>query len=281
MRTIAEIYAEIVAYKDSQTFSAGLLPVADTEANLLDDLNTGSKVAIWRLWAYVIAAAIYAHEALYEIFRAEVDDKANAANAGTARWYRDKVLEFQLGDELEYDAATGKYRYPSIQTDRLVKQCAVVEGNNGIVLFKVARIDNGQLKGLTNDQKNALESYLKKVRFAGTRFAVTTGDGDLIFLEIGVFYDATRTLTVVKASVEERMKDYVEKLPFNGEFYLSELIDAIQMATGVNDVELYTAETRAINTSPWTEIERVHVPVYGYYNLLSPDSELDIQYIPQ
>lgn len=284
MRSIAQIYAEVVAYKDSQNFGSQLLPVADNEADLLDALQSGSKVAIWRLWAYVVAAAIYAHEAIFELFRKEVDDAANAANVGTARWYRDRVLEFQYGDELAYDLTTGRYRYLTIDaTKRIVKQCAVVEGNNGLVLFKVATADAQETFGLDFDQKEALESFLMRIRFAGTRFTIITGDGDFLRIEANVYYDATRTLGTVKAAVEKNIRDYVERLPFNGEFLVTKLVDAIQVATGVNDVLIDEVNTRTDILQPFAAIERVHVPVYGFYQLdYNNLGELDtINYIPQ
>lgn len=285
MRTIAEIYDEIVAHKDSQSFSSALLPAADNEAQLLDDLQSGSKVAIWRLWAYIVAAAIYTHEVLFELFKTEVSDAAAAANAGTARWYRDRILEFQNGDTLVYDPSIGKYKYATVDSGaRIVKQCAVVEGNNGVVLFKAAKLVSGALAGLSSGEKDSLESYLKKIRFAGTRFSLISGDGDLIRIQAEVYFDGTRTLGTVQAEVEAAIKGYVEGLPFNGEFLVSKLVDTIQAVTGVEDVVIEHVKTKRTALDSYVWIDRIHIPVFGYYKFDATAGNAladTIQYISQ
>lgn len=284
MRTLAEIYSEIVAYKDSQAFGAELLPTSDNEASLLDALNSGSKVAIWRLWAYIQAAAIYTHEVLWEIFKTEVNDAASAANAGTARWYRDRILEFQYGDTLTYEMATGKYKYSPVNVaNRIVTQCAVVEGNNGVVLFKAAKSNSGSLSGLSTPEQDSLRSYLKKIRFAGTRFNLLSGDGDLIRINASIYFDATRTIGVVQSEVVAAIKAYVEGLPFNGEFLLSKLVDVIQSVTGIQDVVIHDVKTRRTTSDSYLMIDRVHIPVFGYYRFdTTTGNQLSdtIEYVP-
>ncbi len=56
-RKILEIYDEIIEEKELQPSLTGLLPLGETSDNLLDDLTSGSKVAVWRLWAYLTAVA--------------------------------------------------------------------------------------------------------------------------------------------------------------------------------------------------------------------------------
>jgi len=284
MRTLAEIYGEIVAYKDAQTFGTESLPTGDNEASLLDALNSGSKVAIWRLWAYIQAAAIYAHEVLWEIFKTEVNDAAAAANAGTARWYRDRILEFQYGDTLTYEMSTGKYRYSPINlANRIVAQSAVVEGNNGVVLFKAAKSNAGSLSGLSTPEQDSLTSYLKKIRFAGTRFNLLSGDGDLIRINATIYFDATRTIGTVQTEVVAAIKAYVEGLPFNGEFLLSKLVDVIQSVTGIQDVVIHDVKTRRTTGDSYLAIERIHIPVFGYYRFdTTTGNQLSdtIEYVP-
>ena len=167
MRTIAQIYSEIVADKDNQTSIAALAPTADTEQQLLAALNSSSKVAVWRLWAYIVAAAIWAHEALWEIFRAEVQAVADAAIVGTVRWYQEQVFRYQHGDTLAYNSVTGKYGYPALNPAvQIVKRCAVIEQPNGVLAFKVAKLDTSANPiGLDITEAGSLAAYLKKINF--------------------------------------------------------------------------------------------------------------------
>lgn len=284
-RTLAEIYEEIVAYKDSKAPLTTLQPAADTETQLMSDLDSDSKVAIWRLWAYITAAAIYTHEVLWDLFRNEVEDTAAAAHTGTARWYRDQLLVFQYGDALVYDSDTGKYGYATITpANRIVKQAAVIEGNNGVVVFKAAKDNSGDLAGLTTMEKDSLESYIRKIRFAGTRFVLVTGDGDYIRITAEIYFDAVITEATVQTNVEAAIKAYVEGLPFNGEFLISKLEDAIQAVTGVNDVVISLVETKQEPADTYFTISRAYVPQYGYFRFdATPGSTLadTITYVAQ
>lgn len=266
-RTLSQIYDEIVAYKDTQTPISDLQPHADTEAQLMSDLNSGSKVAIWRLWAYIVAAAIYVHETIWDLFKAEVEGTIARSHAGTPPWYRDRILAFQYGDNIAYNSATGKYGYAVIDASKqIVKHAAVVEANNGVVIFKAAKEDsNGNLEGLAAMEQDSLISYLKKIRFAGTRFQLVSGAGDFIRIEASVYFDAIFTEATVRDNVEMAIQAYIEGLPFNGEMLLSKLVDAVQAVEGVNDITLEKVETKANAGDAYDEIDRNHVPLYGYY----------------
>lgn len=267
-RSIGTIYGEIVAQKDSQAALSALAPSADTEQQLLAALTSTSKVAIWRLWAYVTAVAIYTHEVLWDLFKAEVQAKADAAIAGTALWYQAQVFAYQHGDTLEYDPATGKYGYAALdESAQIVKRCAVIEQPNGVVAFKVAKLDSGLPVGLEAGELTALSQYIKKIRFAGTRFSLTSGAGDIIRIEATIYYDGVVPAGTISANVKVAIEAYIGALPFNGELLLSKLTDTIQAVTGVIDVVLTQVETKEIDINPYEAIDRVHVPTYGYYRI--------------
>lgn len=268
MRTIADIYGEIVAYKDSQSPIADLAPTADTEQQLLTDLNSSSKVAIWRLLAYIIAVAIWTHESLWEIFRTEVQAIADAAIVGTVRWYQDQVFKFQTGYTLSYDSATGKYVYSVIDTGaQIVKRCAIIEGQDGVLAFKVAKLASGLPTSLSGGEVDELALYLKKVRFAGTKFTVLSGNGDILRVAATIYYDGVIPLATITDNVKAAINAFIGALPFNGKFLLSALTDHIQAVTGVEDVVLDSVETKTTGGDPYAPIIRIHVPLYGYYKI--------------
>lgn len=284
-RTIAEIYQEIADYKDTQAPLQSLAPTQDNEQQLLAAVSSTSKVAIWRLWAYITAVAIYTHEVLWDIFKQEIKDRAAAMQTGTARWYRDMVLVWQYGDTLIYQSATGRYMYPIVTTEnRLVSQAAVTEDVTGVVRIKVAKEDGGMLTALDADEIQSLTAYVKKIRFAGTLVAIVSGNGDILRVQGKVYFDAIRVQADVKTEVEAVINEYVGKLPFNGRFSIITLIDRIQSVAGVNDVVLSSVRSKIGDTAPYQNIERVHVPSFGYYRLDdSTDNTLGdtIQYIAE
>lgn len=271
-RSIGTIYGEIVAYKDSQSAISALAPSADTEQQLLAALTSTSKVAIWRLWAYITAVAIYTHEVLWDLFRAEVQAKADAAIAGTALWYRQQVFDYQHGDTLVYNPATGKYGYAAAdEPARIVKRCAVIERVDGVVAFKVAKLSGGVPVGLSAPEVTALAQYIKKIRFAGTMFTLTSGNGDIIRVQATIYYDGVVPVATITANVKAAIEGYIGALPFNGELLLSRLTDEVQAVEGVVDVVLANVQTKTVPSDPYTVINRRHVPVYGYY-IIDTDS---------
>lgn len=257
-----------MADKDGQASISSLAPAMDTEQQLQADLNSTSKVAVWRLWAYITAVAIYAHEVLWDIFKAELQAIAANAIVGTLPWYQSQVFAFQNGDPLVYNSATGKYGYAAIDTAKqIVKRCSITEQQDGVLAFKVAKLSGGLPVALSGPEQISLAAYIHKVRFAGTRFTLISGAGDLLRITATIYYDGVIPVATIKANVEAAIAAYVGGLPFNGEFLLSRLVDTIQAVTGITDVVLVTAQTKQAAPDAYTTISRVHIPVYGYYQI--------------
>src|SRR5438128_1321863 len=124
-RTVAEIYAEIIAEKDSLAELSGLTPASDDLQGLMNDISSASKVAIWRLWAYLMAYAIFVHETIWDQFKAAVQAIADSAEPQTARWFQKKMLEFQYPDSLVIIDNVPKYALIDVSR-RIVKRAAVV-----------------------------------------------------------------------------------------------------------------------------------------------------------
>ena len=66
-RQISEIYNELVLEKQNFTQLNALQPNIDSSQTLLNDLNTSSKVAVWRLIFFVVAVGIWSLENIFDI----------------------------------------------------------------------------------------------------------------------------------------------------------------------------------------------------------------------
>jgi len=261
-RSIETIYNEIVAEKDNQNTLSGLLPNQDNLNGLFDAIKSNSKVAIWRLWAYVVAVAIHVHESFWDIFKSEIEDLAAAAPAGTPRWYQNQMFIFQYGDSLIYQ--DDKYQYAVLdESKQIVKRCAIEERNDGVVLIKVAKDDSGNAIPLTTDEKDALTSYANKIKFAGTQLGIVSLTGDVIDIGLEVFYDPIEPLTDVQTAIQTAMDDYLSNLDFNGQFRVTDLIDKIQLVEGVKDAQFQNATGTPSGQSA-ISFDRVYTPLAGY-----------------
>lgn len=265
-RTLTEIYNEIVDEKQSLSNLNSLLPLSSAYfPDFLADLSSGSKVAVWRLWAYVIAFAIWTHEQLWDIFKAEIEDIAAKAIAGTPRWYYERTLEFQLGDTLTYQDF--QYRYATVnESARIVKYCAIQERPDGVVVIKTAKDSSGSPVQLTGPELTALTAYLQQIKFAGTRLSVNSFAPDDLKIYYEIFYDPIIPEADIKTAVEDAINLFVKSLPFDGKFNINKLTDALQALEGVVDPLFQSAEAR-YGALPYASFVREYESNAGYLQI--------------
>ena len=267
-----------------------LILQAKAQEPALNELNSTSKVAIWRLWVYIIAVAIWSLEKLFDQHRADIDKRLASLKPHTARWYRSKALAFQYGFDLLPDSDkfnnTG-HTEEQIEASKIVKYSAVVESpNEGRLIVKIAGEQGEQLQPITDAQKQAFEAYLSEIKDAGVRLSVVNYQPDILHLQMKIVYDPLvldsngQSITNAFNPIERTIKAYLKKLPFNGELVLAHLIDALQQAEGVKIPHLVLAQSKNITSSgeygAFETIEISKIPTAGYFTI---DNFNDITYV--
>ena len=267
-----------------------LIYQSKTQEPALNELNSTSKVAIWRLWVYIIAVAIWSLEKIFDLHRADIDKRLAELKPHTARWYRSKALAFQYGFDLLPDSDkfnnTG-HTEEQIEASKIVKYSAVVESpNEGRLIVKIAGEQGEQLQPITDAQKQAFEAYLQEIKDAGVRLSVVNYKPDILHLRMKIVYDPLmldsngQSITNAFKPVERAIKDYLKNLPFNGELVLAHLIDALQHEEGVKIPHLVLAQSKNINSGgeygAFETIEISKIPTAGYFTI---DNFNDITYI--
>ena len=267
-----------------------LILQAKAQEPVLESLNSTSKVAIWRLWVYIIAVAIWSLEKLFDLHRADIDRRLSELKPHTARWYRSKALAFQYGFDLLTDSDkfnnTG-HTEEQIEASKIVKYSAVVESpNEGRLIVKIAGEQGEQLQPITDAQKQAFEAYLQEIKDAGVRLSVVNYQPDILHLQMKIVYDPlvldSNGQSIIHATkpVETAIKEYLKRLPFNGELVLAHLIDELQQAEGVRIPHLVLAQSKHIGTNgnygAFEAIEISKIPTAGYFTI---DNFNDITYV--
>ena len=229
-------------------------------------LTSPSATAIYRLIEYVVAVAHWAHETLWDRFKADVDATIAAAPAGTAAWYAARALEFQEGDPLLI-LPSGKPGYAAGTTgSRLVTRATAKENDQtGKLFIKVAKTGAavGTLAALATAELVQVQGYFARLRFAGTRLEVVSRDADRLQLTGSIYYDPLLDLTALKAAVVAAVQGYLAALSFDGLVYVARLEDAIQAVAGVQDVQLVRVAARTGTALP-TAFGRVYETEAGY-----------------
>ena len=247
----------------------------------LDELNSTSKVAIWRLWVYIIAVAIWSLEKIFDIHRADIDKRLAELKPHTARWYRSKALAFQYGFDLLPDSDTFNnqgHTEEQIEASKIVKYSAVIESKNeGRLIVKIAGEQGEQLQPITDAQRQSFEAYLQEIKDAGVRLSVVNYQPDVLHLQMKIVYDPLvldsngQSILHATKPVETAIKDYLKRLPFNGELVLAHLIDALQQAEGVKIPHLVLAQSKNITSSgdygAFETIEISKIPTAGYFTI--------------
>ena len=263
---------------------------AKAQEPVLESLNSTSKVAIWRLWVYIIAVAIWSLEKLFDQHRADIDKRLAELKPHTARWYRSKALAFQYGFDLLPDSDKFNnqgHTEEAIEASKIVKYSAVIESKNeGRLIVKIAGEQGDTLQPITDAQKQSFEAYLQEIKDAGVRLSVVNYQPDILHLQMKIVYDPlvldSNGQSIIHAThpVETAIKSYLKRLPFNGELVLAHLIDALQQAEGVKIPHLVLAQSKNITSGgdygAFETIEISKIPTAGYFSI---DNFNDITYV--
>jgi len=261
-RTVAQIQAQIIQYKQGQT--------------ALDGLDSTSKRAIWLLWTYITAVAIAVLEQLIDAYVATVEALVARSSASSALWIQDKMFKFQ------YDATDPQVvqlidtvpTYPNVDaTKRIITACSVTSDLSNAVNIKVAKSD--PYVALSGPELSAAQSYITTIGTAGINYVVQSKDADKIYIDATVYY-AGQYAAVIENLVITALNNYLQtlsKINFNGSIKMSDLEAVIRNVEGVNDVVMNNVKARAdvvvfANATPLivntTIVQRLYNPIAGY-----------------
>lgn len=287
MRSIKEIYNQIIEQKDTFSELDGLLPSSANYNTLLSDLSSGSKVAIWRLWAFVVAVAIYFHERIFAQHKVEVKEIAESMQVGKLEWYESEIKKFQLNFPLSFDNDTFRYYYLDTTSDaaiasRIIARVSVKEvfsdSFNGIRV-KVAKYgESGTIVALSEEELSMITYYIQRFAFAGVAIDVQSKGPDLIRSDLRVWYDGTLLHDDVLIAVKQALNDYLTDIPFDATLYRNKLIDALQDLPFIKDIEIIGLKNKIQGHTSWISVGRYIEPDSGYFTL---DPLSFLQLIPE
>jgi hypothetical protein len=261
-------------------------------ADMLAMLNNTSKVAIWRLWFYIIAFAVWSLEKLWDAFQLLINSIIANQTPHTLRWYRTKALAFQYGFNLIPD--TDKFddvlfADDEIEASKVVKYAAVNEttiDGRRVLLIKVATLVNGELSPLNALQEAALTAYFEDVKDAGVPIIIYNRLADVLRATVDFYYNpllldgnGNRLDGLGANPVIEAANNYLLSLPFNGEFSNAAFIDALQDAFGASDRDVFLRSMeRKTGDSDYVSVANTFIPDAGYVRFEA--NGLTINYIP-
>ncbi|MBC7399855.1 MAG: nucleotidyltransferase [Mucilaginibacter sp.] len=268
-RTIEEVYQTIITQKNNTAE--------------LGALNSTSKTAVYNLMCYVIAVVIVALENLFDLHKSENDAIIATLKPHTARWYRDKALNFQFGQDLTEGGIYANVGLTSqnIAAQKIIAQAAVTEVD-GRLRIKVTKASGDDLVALSALQLTAFVAYMNKIKDAGVKVINDSLAADALKLTLDIWYNPlvlTSTGARIDGSstepVKSAIKAYLKNTPFNGEFSNTKLTDELQKIDGVVFPVIKLSQAK-YGLFPFSGIDEKYVPDAGYLRIA--DADLTINY---
>lgn len=217
-----------------------------------------SLVSLENILFEIMAIAILIHELFFDQHTKEVNERLANEKAGTVPWYRTMALRFQYGFTLATDKDyfnNGAATAEQIEASKIIKYAAVNEAEESSrVILKIAGETNGVLSEFNDPNEiEAIERYINEIRVAGVEVTIINYKSDRLYLNLQIKRDALVLDDTGMSKLEgnypvnEALKEFMKELKFNGELQLSALIDKIQVAPGVLDATLISAESSRID----------------------------------
>lgn len=231
--------------------------------------DTFSPVSFEGILFYIIASAIYVVEALMDVLRENVDGELDSRLVPGRPFWRDLALAFQYGDA--FNEETGKYDVVD-ETKRIISFAAVEEPSSGGIILKVARLVDGVLLPLDSLQFAAFSEYVKLAKPMGVKVTIISIEGDDFRAVVDIYYDPLvldangNRLDGTGTPVPDTISVFAKKLPFNSEFVIASLVDALQATYGVKIPTILSAESKYLNND-WKVIDARVKPYAGYLNV--------------
>jgi hypothetical protein len=231
--------------------------------------KTFSKASIFSKLFDIFATAAWVIETLFDQHKAEVNERVDQIMPHRPKWYRDMVLRFMkdkalIPDTDRYD--TTDMTEPDIAAARVVKHAVATENiDSSILTRKVAGEQGGKRARLDAQTELQLTAYIMEVKDAGVKITLVNRDADTFNCELDIYYDPLLIPEEVEAVCRETIKNYIENLPFNGEYTNMALIDRLQAVEGVAIPELKNASTSPASDTAVIEIDARYTPLAGYF----------------
>lgn len=250
----------------------------------LNGLNSASKVAVWRLWTFIVATVIWTLEMLFDRHKAETMETLRQMKPHSLIWYRNKARSFQYGHPLVYETDCYNNRgrtEEEIEKSKIVKHAAVTEvadTSYGVRLrIKVAKEVSDELAPLAKPELEAFREYCERVKDAGNKLQVDSLPPDKLQITYDIYYDPLVLDAQGKqidgtdnTPVQHAINTYLKELPFNGEFRPAAMTDKLQKVEGVEIPELQVARVRW-GQFDWRDVDARYIPDAGYLRLYKED----------
>ena len=266
---------------------------AKERINELSDLNSTSKVSVWRLWAYIVSFVAHTHRQLQLVHMQEVNNAIDTQHFSSELRIQKLLFDFRYGHQFNRSTLryADVYTEDQIEQAKTIKRAAVeivAENGRKLLRIKVAKLENGKLQPVPSNELFVLNEYIDINTPAGTNYTFYSSAPDQLRLNIDFYYDplildANGELLdgSAPAPVPTAINEFLaaETFDFQGELRLSELTDVLQNVYGISNrsVKINSAQYSTQIPANWQEINESRRAISGGFEI--SEQNLTINYI--
>lgn len=257
-------------------------------ANVIDkyELEAGktfeeqfSQASLESILFYIIAFLHWTREQLFTTHITQVDTLIAEKVPHSLLWYRNLAKAFRYGHALVTDTDTYDEEAVADEEAAIIAYAAVKRVGNQLRL-KVAKDVDG-LAALNEQESDAFREYILRTMDAGVNLNIISLEADYLKLNIDIYYNplvlngaGVRLDGNGDSPVQDAIKAYLQNLPFDGDFSLTGLTNALQAVEGVEIPRVLGAEVKWANYD-WQAVVNKYNPEAGWLKIYD-DNDLTI-----
>lgn len=200
-----------------------------------------------------------------------VESSARSLKVMGRQYYIDTALAFQYGASLTIvDPQTYRYGYATINPDQqIIKQLAISSTDNGLIVMKVAKIDNdGYITPLLAGELQSFLDYMNSFLPLGFQMQITSAEPAVLnCTSLYIRYSKEYSLSVITQQIKDVFLSFQAYLRGDDPLYVNDIESAIKSAPGVRDAYFNNISvTDSSKEDPITPVNgQITIPA-GYFN---------------
>lgn len=201
-----------------------------------------------------------------------VESSARSLKVMGRQYYIDTALAFQYGASLTIvDSQTYRYlRFATINPDQqIIKQLAISSTDNGLIVMKVAKIDNdGYITPLLAGELQSFSDYMNSFLPLGFQMQITSAAPAILnCTSLYIRYSKEYSLSVIWQQIGEVLLSFQAALRGDDPLYVNDIESAIKSAPGIRDAYFNNISvTDSSEEEPITPVNgQITIPA-GYFN---------------
>lgn len=253
----------------------------------LEEMNSTSVTAVWRLWTRIAAFFSELLENLFIAHKSDVDETIANLKPHSPLWYQNKALMFQYGSDLE----EGKDTYDNtgltdeqIEEQLIIAQSAVTE-ENGLLVIKIAREVDDELVPLELEQYDAFTAYMNEIKDAGVKLVILSFEADKLILAVDIYYNplilnaaGQRIDQANDTPVQDAAKAFLRNLPFDGLYVRDNHEEHLKNIDGVVIAKVNICQAARFDNLNFQNVDVKYQPYSGFLRLYD-DTDLVINFV--